>query len=149
MRHQTVLRVLVGLTSVAVLCVAAVLVRWLFYREVDAVGRAAQQRVAGLVGLPEEALKESDARCRTVGRLLRGGPIYLRFSDRSGAVQAVLERWQLTEQTGEPVVDRPSDPIWWPESNEAQQDFAFYENERMKAWVRRADRVCFAFISGG
>jgi hypothetical protein len=146
-RFEKRLRATVNLLGVIVaVVVLAMGVRWLLYREIDIEGSGAQERISTLVDIPSDLIGESTAHFRSIGRLMRSGPLYLCFDGEGGALSALQERWQLPAPSARPIVARASAPEWWPRGDSTLD---CYEGSLMTVWVRKTDQVCFVFRSGG
>lgn len=134
---------------VAIVLVAGLLISRSLYRETTLEEQAAQERISALLDIPRELVVESTAQYRRVDRLMRAGPLYLRFDGSERTLGAVLDRWRLEKSATEPLVMRESAPPWWPSQDFKSGDVEYYKNSLMKIWVRRADQVCFVFQSYG
>ncbi len=124
-------------------------IRVLFYREVELDGLEAERRIAVLTGLSPEMLRGSEAKCHAISRLLRGGPIYLRFNGDEQTAGELKARRVLTGPVVKTLQVSECSPSWWQSAANQPPDYFDHYHGHMDVWISKRDYVCFIKVSGG
>jgi hypothetical protein len=151
MRQEQRLRwILVGVGVVIALALATRLVSLALYREENLAGREAAQRIAESLRLPVEVLGDAASatiRYRRAARLLRGGPVFMRFEPADGVVSEMTLRYGLHRTDEAAATLHGHIPPWWLDTDD--ESASYWRDGHLEMWRRESDGACFVLMRGG